>query len=64
MNVTNYLEVTPFYLVDRYIVANVAVGVLDEEGKKLPLNLLRVQQATRGQIWKIVIVMPPRAPEI
>jgi hypothetical protein len=59
MNVTNYLEVAPFCLVDRHIVADVAVHMLDEEGKKLPVNFLRVQQATRGQIRKIVMLMPP-----
>jgi len=64
MNVTNYLDVTPFRLVDRNTLAYIAIRMLIVEGKKLPLILLPVQQATRGQIRKIVMVMPPRAPAI
>jgi hypothetical protein len=64
MNVTNYLDVILFRLVDRNTLAYIADSMLIVEGKKLPLNLLLVQQATRGQIQKIVMVMPPRAPAI
>jgi len=64
MNVTNYLGVILFRLVDRNTLGYIAVRMLIVEGKKLPLNLLLVQQATRDQFRKIVMVTQPRAPSI
>ena len=62
MNVTNYLEVTLFRLVDRNTLAYIAVRMFVVEGKKLTLILLPVQQSIRGQILKIVTMMLPRVP--
>jgi hypothetical protein len=62
MNVTSYLDVIPFCLVDRNTLAYIAIRMLVVEEKKLALILPPVQQSTRGQIRKIVMVIPPRAP--
>jgi hypothetical protein len=64
MQLENYLDVTVFRLIGRNVLAYIAVRMLVVERKKRPLNLLPVQQVTRGQIRKIVMVMPPRAPSI